>query len=231
MITKVQNTNESIIFDLNIIKIKFDNFTLNHNQHHMRIIILTLSVVISQYCSAQKSNWQLSKNKNGIKVYTRVPKGTKIKEFKALTTINASVDKIEGEIRNVSSHAEWIKDIIMPSILKSINSNEMYSYYQLKVPFPFDNRDMVLHCTMTKENGTFTMIEKGFPKYIESKKGVVRMSISEGMWILTPNSDGKTNVHYQFLGSPDGAIPVWLTNMMVVDGPYETLLDLKDRVE
>ena len=57
---------------------------------------------------------------NEISVFTRTPEGTKIKEFKAICTIDASASKILSEIKDVENHQNWIKDIINPKLLKLI---------------------------------------------------------------------------------------------------------------
>lgn len=196
-----------------------------------KIILLFALSLLSLVSFSQKDEWSLAKDKNGIKVYTKSAEEAKIKEFKAIATINASALAIEKELKNVEKHDQWIKDVLNPQILKKVNENEYYSYYELKIPFPFDNRDMILHVTCKTENEVINISQKTASTYISKKSGIVRMPISEGNWKLTPQGKGATVVHYQFLADPGGSIPSWITNMFIVDGPYSTLLNLKAILE
>ncbi len=197
----------------------------------MRLLILGIFLSFSVLNVSGQGDWKLAKDKNGVKVHTRTPSGSKIKEFKATIVIDAEISKVVAEIINVADHEDWIKDVKNTKCIKKISDKEYYNYYELSIPFPFDNRDFVVHMNYTIKDGVHTLTSVSAPTYIAAKSGIVRMQTSKGVWIITPTSDGKTKVFYQFMGDPGGGMPAWIVNMFVVDGPYESLRNLKDRLE
>jgi hypothetical protein len=59
-----------------------------------------------------------------------------------------------------------------------------------------------------------------------AEEGLVRMPMVRGYWILTP-AKGGTNIEYSFVADPGGAIPAWLANQFIVDGPFKTVSALR----
>ena len=57
---------------------------------HIQHIIFYATFLLSPQCFAGNGAWELEKNEDGIKIYTRTVDGENIREFKALTTIAAS---------------------------------------------------------------------------------------------------------------------------------------------
>ena len=181
----------------------------------------------------QSGKWKLEKNQNNIKVYTRKTEDSKIKEFKAITTINTSVSTLINVLNDVEAYPEWIQDVKYTKTLKQITSNERYDYYEISVPWPLDNRDIIVHYKIEQDAQTNIVKAKitGKPDYIPKKSGVVRIEKAKGIWQFTPKENGKVQILYQFLGDPAGNIPAWIINLFIVDGPYKTLTNLKEFVK
>jgi len=177
------------------------------------------------------SEWELEKNKNGIKVYTRQIEGAKIKEFKAVTTVTSNMEALGSIIDEVSEYTEWQANISSARILEQVNQNEQYLYFTTDVPWPIKDRDVVVYSKKTINNGTLTYTLKGIPDHFKEDEDFLRIRDAKGKWQFVPKGNGKFEVLYQFYGDPAGSIPNWIINMFIVDGPYETLMGLKSRVE
>ena len=191
------------------------------------LIILTF---LMSALSVFSQEWKLAKDKNGVKVLTRLREGSKLKEFKASIDMNASVEKISAEIKNVNNHTVWLKDIIKSELGETFE-NGYYSFYELNLPWPATNRDMYIKTSESKTiNGVELQIVSASDKK-EEDKGVIRMKQVGGKWSISKNDDGTTHVFYTFFADPSGSLPTWAINMFIVDGPYESLLNLKELME
>jgi hypothetical protein len=179
---------------------------------------------------ANAADWKLEKNSNDVKVYTRLTTGSDIKEFKAITTIDASKIKIAKVIMNVSDYVNWYPDILESSLLKTISTKERIVYYKLDLPWPADDRDAVLKLKLTEQSNAITINVSSMSNYKSKVDGVVRINHVEGSWKLTTEGQ-KTKLTYRLLANPAGNLPTWVINMMIVDNPYETMLALKKKVE
>ena len=177
------------------------------------------------------SEWELSKDKDGIKVYTRQHEGSRIKEFKAVTTVTAKMKSLESLIDIVSAYPDWQANITSAKILKQVNQNEQYIYYTSDVPWPVADRDIVVQSLKTvSEKGMVVYKIISSPDYIEEKEDFLRIRDAKGIWQFVPKDGGKIEVTYQFYGDPAGSLPTRLINMFIVDGPYDTFINLKINV-
>jgi len=46
-------------------------------------------------------------------------------------------------------------------------------------------------------------------------------------WILTPKPDGMLEIISEGHIDPEGPLPAWFTNRMLVDTPYKTMIGLR----
>jgi hypothetical protein len=201
----------------------------------MNIKLLLILIVSFFQISQAQEEWQLEKDKNGIVVYTRRGDGTKLKEYKGITVVDAPIKRVSAFINNVP---EWEKVMYKckegtPKVLKQVSKNEYYAYMEISSPFPASNRDViVLYTNHSPENDGSILIEfKAQPNFIPEKKGIVRVPEVDGYWKLIPVSDTKTKVIHQSLSSPGGKVPAGLANTAAVEAPYSTLEKLKAILE
>lgn len=196
------------------------------------IISMAFKSVINKSHLLNLTEWKLEKTGNDIKVYTRKSEGSNIKEFKAVTTVTANMELLEKLIENVSDYPNWQTNIATAKTLKQVNKTEQYIYYTTDIPWPITDRDIVIYSEKTvSADGiiTYNLVSK--PDYLEKKDDFLRIKNAKGSWQFTPQGNNKIEVIYQFYGDPAGSIPGWIINMFIVDGPYTTLTNLKNKVE
>lgn len=197
------------------------------------IAAITFNVANTSTCFSQQSEgWKLEKDKNGIKVYTRKAANSSIMEFRASATVAATMEQLEALIENVKGYPVWQTSISTATLLKQQNKEERYIYYTTDVPWPATDRDIVLHSKKNKSaSGVVTYNLNSTPDFISEKGDFLRIKKAEGLWQFTPLKDNKINVTFQFYADPGGNIPDWIINMFIVDGPYDSLINLKKKVE
>lgn len=174
--------------------------------------------------------WELKKEKNDIKVYIRESAGSSINEVRVVASVKASIEELVEVVYDIDSYPEWVSNMKSAEILETVSKREIYYYFEAEVPWPFSNRDDVMRFTMEENSktGGVTINFTGNPDYIPEKKKIVRLRKNQGHWKFTPMKNGKTEIDYQFLTDPGKGNPGWLVNMFIVDGPYETIENLKE---
>lgn len=180
------------------------------------------------------SEWNLKKDKSGIKIYTRSVEGSSLEEYKAITTIDkSSLAEVLTVILDVENYGSLFPDGMNPKVLKQEGKYFDVHYIQVKAPWPVKNRDTVYEqTTVVDENGKYAIVTlKPLPDFIAEDKNFLRIREGSGYWELTEDDNKNVKVTYQFHGEPGGDIPAWLANSFVVTHPFETLKNLKDRVK
>jgi hypothetical protein len=180
-----------------------------------------------------EEGWQLKKDKEGIKIYTRDVQGSSFKEFKALTTvIGADIFQVLNVIFDVKNYDRLFPDCSDQKMLKEFSEYHNIQYLIIHTPWPVSDRDNVseLQAHFSKDSSGVAVSIKLLPDYIEKKKGLVRLREGKGFWKLKKLNNNRVEVIYQYHSNPGGNIPSWLANSFVVNHPYKTLQNLKKRV-
>jgi len=178
-------------------------------------------------------NWELKKNEDNIMVYTRRVITSDFKELKSITHVKSSLSSIVHILIDVNHFTDWIYKCVTATVVKKVNDREVISYQLFDAPFPFDDRDVVAQCfviqdTITKIVTVRSVLADGL---IPEKDGVVRIKNFHTKYILTPEANGFVRIDYELGSEPGGAIPAWLANLVMVNGPFSTQLMMNNLLQ
>ncbi len=191
------------------------------------IIISIFFFLSNDILFSQDTNWELRKNEEGIKIYTRKKTDLKIIEFKATAIFDGSVSSLVSVLKDVESYHKWMTDLTIAKKLKTINENEWYTYYMADAPWPLNDRDIIYLVRLVKIKGSTIISLESKPDFVPETKDYVRIKIAKGKWVFTPVSENKTQIIYRFFIDFGKNVPMWIMNLFIVDGPYNTIKDLK----
>jgi hypothetical protein len=196
------------------------------NLHSFFILFSIGQFFTLNYAVAQDSDWELKKDKDGIKVFTRPVEDSALDEFKSEGIVDAGVDQIVAILKDVDQMKAWVPDCKVAELMK-FEGDDQYHYVETQVPFPIRNRDSYVRYRYTKtENGIKVSME-AIPEYKPEVDGLVRIPYLDGFWLLEEISKGRTKVTYQVHDDPGGTIPAWLANATAVNNPYHTIKNLR----
>jgi hypothetical protein len=185
---------------------------------------------ITHYIHAQE--WSTEKDKNGVKVETRYIDGWNIKEYRATVFIETSLEKAVHAYKDPVERKKFYERAVLVSNLKEISENEIITYLHGKAPWPVQDRDNVTHSTFSKPDPkTVRITMHSVPDFIPVKKDIVRIPKSKGYWLFKDMGNGKIKVVQQSVADLGGSIPDWVVNSTIIEGPYDTLLALKNLLE
>lgn len=196
---------------------------------YFSIFFLTASLI-----SSAQENWKLEKNKDGIKVWTRKPENSNLKEFKATTTIATTVDKLVVFFKNYKLFEKWMYKIEPGSVklIKKTNDNDYYLQLIMSAPL-IKSRESLMRVQVNApdENGTVFINLDATPTLLPSNDNYVRIQKMKAYWKFTPLANGKVEVTHQALSSVGGNIPETFVNLAIADAPFSMLTKLKEMVK
>lgn len=198
----------------------------------MKVILLKpISAIIIAFCVSPvfaQYNWQLTKNKDGIKVFESTTDKSNYKSIKVECTMDGSVEHLIDVLTDVSHHKDWIYNNKGAYLLKRINADEFYYYTETYLPWPMSNRDAIAHMKIRRDtlHRYADIVEVGEPGYIAQKSGIVRVPRFSINWHITMPAANKLSIIYILEVEPGGNVPAWLANLFVDKGPYESFKKL-----
>lgn len=189
------------------------------------------ALVLAQVEGVEYS-WEDKRDKKGILIQTSAVKGSPFKAVRGEMAVQASVSSLVALVEDLDVCPEWSAFCKEARLEKRISPTESYAYIYNDIPFPVSDRDVYTHIVWTQdaETGKVTMTsiasEGG-----TAKSKAVRLENAISQWHFTPNGDGTTKVENFAHIDPNGPTPAWITNMMLVDAPYESMTEMRKIVE
>lgn len=195
-------------------------------------LIACLTLLITSPSGDNDSTWSLRKSEQGITVYTKTHEDNGLKVFRGITEVESSLSSLIALMKSIEDGPNWIYNCTEAKVLETESLWEEYIYFRSHVRWPFRDRDAVMHTKLSQDPDSkiVTITMKGLPNYIDETKNVIRMPVMEGFWQLVP-VEGKVIVTYEMMCDAGKGIPDFLANASLIDYPFETLLNLKERVK
>jgi hypothetical protein len=188
----------------------------------MKKNLISIFFILLSICSLAQKDWKYEKSKGTIKAYTK-DTGKPFKMYKIVCTVRAPIEKVMKKYADIATHSQWMSDIQKSEVKTTVNANEFISYYEIKLPWPMENRDAVYKLTKTYDAATQTTYFrfKAAPDLMPAKKGFIRIKISDGYWSFKKIDENTTQVETSSYTETDG-IPAWMVNGFIIDGPMKT---------
>ena len=131
--------------------------------HHVHIpAILTLlgailhALFTATLAQASDREWQLEREENDIRVYTRDVANSPYIAVKATTVIRAPVEELQQHLGGGERCMEWRDMCKSARVVETVSEHERYVHMVLDLPWPISDRDMVIHTVTTIDPTTRT---------------------------------------------------------------------------
>lgn len=196
-------------------------------------IYLRLLFCLSFVFCPQIFAWELEKEDEGIRVYTEKREGSEFKAFRADMTLDAGLRQIAAQLMDVESMKDWLHDCSESELISRLDGQEYIVYQKTAAPWPVDDRDYILRSKVS-QNPESLVVELNFSALSEvgeTNDECVRVTELKGFWRMTPLTVLRTYLEYETHADPGGSLPSWLANSFVVDQPFNTLKNLRQRVQ
>lgn len=165
--------------------------------------------------------WELSTETDGVKVFKRDREGSAVKEMKAVGLIDAPPQAVWAAVRDLENYPTQMPYTAEAKVLARTEGDKLITFYsRIKTPL-VDERDYII---LLKDESdwqdgkgfykvSWTVAPKESDSLMPEKKGVVRVRVNDGFWLIEPREDGKkTNATYYVFTNPGGAIPTFIAN-------------------
>lgn len=199
-----------------------------------KAVFATFFILMFTHLSyAQDSTWQLKRETKQLKIYTRNISETGIKELRITTQFETSLSSIVALFNDVPANPEWVYSSKVSKITEKLAPNDIYYYSVSDFPWPLQDRDLIVRSTIEQNPDSKVVTSTSYSKdeKYPLQKGIVRVTIFDSKWILTPLPGGKVNIEYIVKTDPGGNIPVFLTNMFIDRGPVATMKKMRDMLQ
>jgi len=107
----------------------------------LRVILISFATLVLSSTMAAQS-WDLIKEKDGIKIYTRREVGKSLKSYKGVADINAPAEVVFALIEDVNNTDWWDKNFNRIKVLQYEKNKRAQYYLIYDLPWPVIDRDL-----------------------------------------------------------------------------------------
>jgi len=174
--------------------------------------------------------WELKTNKNGVNVYTKKCQDPNMHMVKSDVVIKASAERIKSVLFDINNLTQWVYNCTKSEIVSKISNMEL-SYYQVtSVPFPATDRDMEVSLKATENPNEIIITLRNVHNKIPVHDDYVRIEYFESIWTIKKGKS-ESEVINEVTINPGGSLPNWIINSFIANGPYQTMLHLREIAE
>lgn len=172
--------------------------------------------------------WELRKEDGNIRVYTIEQQDSSFKAFKAVAILDAPLETLMAVMINPGSCVEWVLNCSESYAFGKGNFSDRYAYSVNDMPWPVTDRDYVLHIRTEgdRASGEVVMELSATPNQRAESSKRVRVDRSDTLYRFRPEGDKTLMVWIQHT-DPNGALPGWLVNSLLVDIPIKSMQSLE----
>lgn len=193
------------------------------------LIVLVSFFLFSFYTVTD--NWEFRKEQNGIKVYSTRVEGYKYEKCKAIADVDAPLSKLFDYVKDPMNYKNFSDKIEKLELIKRTDTKVLY-YMKVDLPWPIYNRDGVYELTVKSKTASEAIILiKARPDLLPEQEGYIRIKMADSYYKLTDKGANKSHLHFEQHTDPNGAVPAWLINHYLEDGPIGNITVIKNSVE
>jgi START domain len=176
--------------------------------------------------------WELKKDKDGIRVYSRSSDHSRFNSMKVEMTLPAKLSSLAAIIIDIDNYPKWSFNTQQAQVLKRISPSELYFYSLIHSPWPATDRDLAVHLHISQQaDKVMNISAESVPDFIPRKKDLIRVPLSTEQWQVTPLQEGQIRIVYQLDIDPGASVPAWLINTFATKGPFETFSHLREEIK
>ena len=192
------------------------------------ISVLFFTLMLSSSIAAQ--SWDFIKEKDGIKIFTRVEDGKTLKSYKAITDINVPAEKIFALMEDINNTDWWDKKLTQIKVLLYEKGKRSQYYMVYELPWPVADRDLCVDVTITTDpvTGIRRINAVALNGVIPERSDMVRIKDYLQTWTIIPDGKELTHIVLEGYVDPAGTIPKWISNMMIIESPIKAISGLRE---
>ena len=196
--------------------------------------VLAVDTTLNEFGYQTRSfDWMLRKSKRDIKIYSAKVSDSKYKAILSVMTVKAPIETLVALLTDLDNCSKWAAMCKEAKTLSRVSRTESIVYSLNDAPFPVRDRDVVakVNWSINSETQKVSMVSRAIVSPLNLKKGVVRVRQAVSEWHFTPQESGETLVENFAHINPNGTLPAWVMNLLVIESPFRTFKKMRSTVE
>lgn len=193
-----------------------------------RVLLIFIFYFVGFHAFSQE--WNLVKEKNGIRVYSASQQGSNLHQYKAVTEVDADLMTSYRQVVSFEENRAFLDRIETLRKLEYIEDSLYMNYMVFDLPWPFSDRDVIVNMKVQISPGRILLTSTSDPLYLPEKESIVRITDFAEKWEIKAINSNRTLLTVSGHADPSGSIPAWVSNLFIANEPYNFLYGLKGAI-
>lgn len=190
-------------------------------------LFIIIVLLFNGYLSAQDTQWERIKKEDGIEVFARKEADGKYYVIKVITETRTKLSALVALLKDADNYTEWMHAAEESRLLKRYNKYEFSYYLHSDVPWPAQDRDVVIKTHIKQRDDKVIVTHSHNIKgEVAPKEDITRMKYLNASWKFTPIAGGKVKIIYQGKFRTHDYLPDWLQEEVYHIAPYNTIKNM-----
>jgi hypothetical protein len=193
--------------------------------------IIVAALLLAHIVMGQ-TDCELKRENKDLKVYTCASGDNKLNVLRAeLILENTTLRELLDFVTDIKNYVNWQYNTTETMILKKDDRSIVFRAV-VEAPWPLSSREMIMEITSVLDTARQVLtIDSHHVDYeYPETKDLIRVPYSVGTWHVS-SLKNSLKVTYSLHIDPGGSVPAWLVNIAMADGPYYSLMKLKEAVK
>jgi len=200
------------------------------------LIYLTSAAIVAESSNAVDPNegWKQTEQRDDVVIYSRPHTDSRLKEFKAIGPIAAPTSAVHAVIDDFQNYPKFMPFMTECRLIKR-DGDSIVGYQRLS-PKVCADRDYTLRVwkkSWPASDGLVFMSQWSPANDLgpPETKGVVRVKVCEGKWLLEPEGITKTRATYSVYTDSGGFLPSFIANHVSLTGISRLFAAIRKQVK
>lgn len=192
------------------------------------LVVVALTTSAASHADMPEGNWTLVKDEYGIQVFASPMANSDFQGIKATGVLNAPLSSLMAVMNTPDSCMEWVHNCMAASNLEVKSFNERIAYSINDLPWPFTDRDYILTIKTWHDldSDEIVMSLNATDGVKPAYDNYVRVRHTDTLYRFKAIDATHTRITWIQHTEPNGALPSWLVNTLVIDIPYISMRKL-----
>jgi len=193
--------------------------------------LFTLLLLLLAVAGFSQEKWELNKDEDGIRIYTREREDSRLLSYRIETQISGNLREVYQQVIDFHENKKYLNRIDTLRVLRREKDQKILVYMIFNVPWPFRDRDFVNQMVIDVQEDTIRLESSPARGSMPAKEGVIRIKEFSEQWVLAKKGSHRTSLSLQGYADPGGSLPDWVINLFVVQEPHTLVRGIKREVE
>ncbi|MGM0376197.1 MAG: START domain-containing protein [Bacteroidota bacterium] len=190
-------------------------------QKCLYLLFLLFFIMASFSSFAGENEWQLKKDKNGIKVYAKEKEDMRFYMYKVVTKISVSPEVVYNQVVDFRENLKYMKVVDSLKILDHEKDRRYRNYMHFNMPWPVKNREMVMEMSVTKDQDGIYLESNDLPEALPENRDAIRMEDFKEKWSIEKGANpDESQITVTGWVDPGGSIPAWVVDLFNANTPF-----------